>query len=108
MESRLCIAGCGQVEDLNRLFLSCPFFGALWPLVRDWLGVAGAESQVISDHFLQFIHYACDLKSRRSFFHLIWLLCVWVLWKDRNDKLFRNNYSSLPHMLDKVKSYSLW
>jgi len=108
MELRLCIAGCGQVEDLNHLFLSCPFSEALWPLVRDWFSVVGAETQVISDHFSQFIHYAGDRKSRRSFFHLIWLLCVWVLSKERNDKLFRNIHSFLPHMLDNVKSYSLW
>jgi hypothetical protein len=28
MKARSCIAGCGHVEDLNRIFLSCPFFGA--------------------------------------------------------------------------------
>lgn len=71
MEAWLCIAGCGHVEDLNHLFLSCQYFGALWPLVWAWLGVADAESQVISDHFLQFIHYVGVLTSRRSFFHLI-------------------------------------
>jgi len=108
MEARLCIARCGNVEDLNHLFLSCPSFGALWLLLRAWLGVKGVESQVISDHFLQFIHYVGDLKLRRSFFHLIWLLGVWVLWNDRNDRLFRNKQSSIPHMLDKVKSSSLW
>jgi hypothetical protein len=108
MEARLCSAKCGQVEDLNHLFLSCPYFGALWPLVRAWLSVSGVESQLISDHFLQFIQYPSVLKSRRSFFHLIWLLCVWVVWKDQNDRLFRNKHSSLLHMLDKVKSFSLW
>jgi len=64
---------------VNHLFLSCPSYGALWPLVRDWLGVAGVEDQVVSDHVQQFIHYAGVSKSRWSFFHLIWLLCVWVL-----------------------------
>ena len=108
MEARLCIDGCGYVEDVNHLFLSCLYFGALWPLVRAWIGVVGVESQVISYHFLQFINYACGLKSQRSFFHLIWHLCVWVLWNERNDRVFRNKQSSLPHMLDKVKSYSLW
>ena len=107
MEVRLCIAGCGHVEDLNHLFLSCPSSGVLWPLVQAWLGVEGVESQIISDYFLQFIHYTGGLKSRRSFFHLIWLLSVWVLCNDRNDRLFRNKQSSLPQMLDKVKSYSL-
>jgi len=32
------------------------------------------------NNLLQFIHYAGGLKPRWSPFHLIWLLCVWVLW----------------------------
>jgi len=90
MQARSCLVGYGQVEDLYHLFLSCPLSGALWSLVRAWLGVQGVESQVLADHFIQFIHYASGLKPRRYFFHLIWLLCVWILWNDRNDRLFRN------------------
>ena len=108
VEARSCIDGCGHVEDLNHLFLSCPYFGALWPMVRAWFGVVGVETQFISDHFLQFINYAGGLRARRSFFHLIWLLCVWILWNERNDRVFRNKQSSTSQMLDKVKSYSLW
>ena len=108
VDSRMCCAGCEHAEDLKHLFLICPYHGLLWSLVRAWLGVEGVESQVISDYFSQFIHYAGGLKSRRSFFHLIWLLCVWIIWNDRNDRLFRNKQSSLPQLLDKVKSYSLW
>jgi len=108
VDSRMCCAGCEHAGDLKHLFLICLYHGALWSLVQAWLGVEGVESQVISDHFSQFIHYAGGLKSRRSFFHLIWLLCVWIIWNDRNDRLFRNKQSSLPQLLDKVKSYSLW
>jgi len=107
LEARLCVNGCRHVEDVNHLFLSCPIFGALWPLVTAWLGVEGVDPQHISDHFLQFIRYAGGLKLRRSFFHLIWLQCVWVLWNERNDRIFKNRQSSLPQMLDKVKSSSL-
>jgi len=71
LEARSCIDGCGHVEDVNHLFLSCPYFGALWPLVRAWLGVVGVESQFISDNFLQFINYVGGLRSRCSFFYLI-------------------------------------
>ena len=71
LEEQLCVAGCGHVEDSTHLFLSCPTLGTLWPLVWVWLGVEGVDSQVISDHFLQFINYASGLKWRRSFFHLI-------------------------------------
>ena len=41
VEAWSCIDGCGHVKDLNHLFLSCPYFGALWPMVRAWLGVVG-------------------------------------------------------------------
>lgn len=108
VENRFCVSGCGQVEDVNHLFLSCPIFGALWPLVRAWLGVEGVDSHAISDHFVQFIEYAGGLKLRRSLFHLIWLQCVSVLWKERNDRLFQNRQSSIPLLLDKVKSNTLW
>jgi len=108
VDSRMCCAGCEHAEDLKHVFLICPYYGALWPLVRAWLRIEGVESQVISDHFSQFIYYAGVLKSRRSFFHLISLLCVWIIWNDQNDRLFRNKQSSLPQLLDKVKSYSLW
>jgi len=108
VEAWFCVTGCGQIEDVNHMFLSCPVFGALWLMVRAWLGVEGVHSHATSDHFLQVIQYAGDLKSRRSLFKLIWLQCVWDLWNERNDRLFQNRQSSLPHLLDKVKSYSLW
>jgi hypothetical protein len=108
VEDRLCVTGCGHVEDANHMFLSCPIFGALWPMVRQWLGVDGVDCHVISDHFVQFIEYAGVLKARRSLFHLIWLQCVWIVWNERNDRCFRNRQSSIPQLLDKVKSHTLW
>jgi hypothetical protein len=30
VEDRLCVTGCGHVEDTNHMFLSCPIFGVLW------------------------------------------------------------------------------
>ena len=64
LEAWLCVTSCGHVEDVNHMFLSCPTFDALWLLVRACLGVERVDSQHISDHFLQFIHYAGGLKSR--------------------------------------------
>ena len=72
-EACQCVSGCGQVEDARQLFLLCPCFGSLWPLVRSWIGFDGI------DHFIQFTNYTGGSKSRRSFLQLIWLLTVWVL-----------------------------
>jgi hypothetical protein len=37
-EAHLCVAGCGDIESVQHLFLSCSIFGSLWPLVRSWIG----------------------------------------------------------------------
>jgi hypothetical protein len=108
VEAYRCVLGCGQVEDAQHLFLSCSCFGSLWPLVRSWIGFDGVDHQDISDHFIQFTHYTGVMKSRRSFLQLIWLLTVWIIWNERNARVFKQKESSVDRLLDKVKYYSLW
>lgn len=103
----LCVSGCGQVEDVCHLFLSCSCFGSLGPSVRSWFGFDGVDHQEISNHFIQFAHYTGGLKSRRSFLQLIWLLTVWILWNERNTILFKQKECSIVQLLNKVKYYSL-
>jgi len=68
---RYCVAGCGQVETVNHLFLHCDTFGSIWQQVRFWLGFSGVDNQNLADHFHQFTYYLGGLKTRRSFLHLI-------------------------------------
>jgi len=103
-----CVSGCGSMEDASHLFLLCPCFGSLWPMLRHWIGFHGTYHCDISSHFVQFIHSTGGLKARRSFLQLIWLLIVWVLWNKRNNRLFNMKESSMIQLLDKVKYYSLW
>jgi len=106
-EASTCVSDCGFVETTHHLFLSCITYSSLWPLVRHWLGIIGVDSNVIADHFLQFVHLTSGGKAKRSFLQLIWLLCVWVLWNERNYKLFNNVVTLIPRLLDKVKYMSL-
>jgi len=46
-------------------------------------------------------------KARKSFLQLIWLLCAWVLWTERNNRVFNNTIIHIPKLLDKVKYLSL-
>jgi len=89
-------------------FYRADFFGSIWPLVQSWIGFAGADHHFIIDHFPQFIFSTSGLKARRSFLQLVWLLTVWTLWNERNNRLFHNKESSIVQLLDKIKSYSLW
>jgi hypothetical protein len=86
-EARHCVSGCGEVESAQHLFLSCGTFGSLWPLVRSWIGFSLVDTHTLSDHFVQFTYSAGGSRAHRSFLQLIWLVCVWVVWSERNHRL---------------------
>jgi len=63
-----CLAGCGQVETAQHLFLHCDISSSLWRQVQYWIGVSGVDHQSIPEHFVQFSYYLGGLKGRRSFY----------------------------------------
>jgi hypothetical protein len=95
------------VETAEHLFLSCSVSASLWQQVREWIGFDVVDSNNISDHLVQFMHMAGGGRSIRSFMQLIWLLSTWVVWNDRNNRLFNNIVTPVPRLLDKVKLLSL-
>ena len=103
-----CVAGCDHDETTSHLFIHCGLFSSLWQHIKSWLGVAGADPRNIGDHLMQFIHCTGYSKRRRSFLQLIWLLGVWLIWNERNNRLFNNIQTPIIQILDKVKSHSYW
>jgi len=101
-----CVSRCGAVETCQHLFVSCPIFGELWLRVHAWIGIDGADSYDIADHFVQFSYLAEVTASKRSFMQLLWLLCISVLWFERNNRHFNNTESSIAQMVEKVQVHS--
>ena len=97
-----CVTGCGHDESTDHLFLHCDVFGALWHQVRLWLGFSSVDYQNIGPHFLHFTNYLGGLKTRCSFLQLIWLLCVWLIWKERNNRIFNNIITPIKDLVNKV------
>ncbi|PNX99715.1 hypothetical protein L195_g022984 [Trifolium pratense] len=89
--AQFCVSGCGAVESAQHLFISCSTFGSLWSLVSSWIGSSLVTAQTPSAHFAQFTISAC---GRRSLMQLIWLASVWVVWTERNHRLFRGSSNS--------------
>jgi len=107
LDAQLCISGCGQHETTEHLIIHCLTFGSLWQLVKSWLGVYSVDHQHVMDHFHQFIYSSGGHSSRRSFLHMVWLCCIWVLWNERNHQLFSNNVKSIMQLMEKVKITTL-
>jgi len=81
-----CSAGCGQLESAHHLFIHCDHFGIIWQQVRFWIGVAGVVHHSLRAHFVQFTNYLSGTRARRSFIQLMWLLCVWLVWNECNNR----------------------
>jgi len=107
LDTALCVTGCGMIETADHLFLSCLFFAVLWEQVRLWIGCVGVDFNIISNHFVQFTCMSGFGKARRSFLRLIWLLTSWVVWNERNNRVFKNVVTEAPRLLDKIKLLSL-
>ncbi|CAJ2645018.1 unnamed protein product [Trifolium pratense] len=101
-----CVSGCGAAKSTHHLFIFCSTFCSIWDLVRSWIGISSTGFTSIQDHFVQFTLSAGGSRARRSFLQLIWLASVWVVWTERNHRLFRGSTSTLHQMLDKIKLFS--
>jgi len=105
----LCIVGCDVVESATHLFLDCGTSNHLWTQVRNWLGISTVFPNEIRDHLHQFSYMAGLPRCTHSFLKGIWFACVWIIWKDRNDRIFNNADSNPYALFEKVKLHSfLW
>jgi len=104
-----CVGGCGLTETTDHLFLGCGFFERVWFLVYHWLGVSFVSLGYIKDHYSQFIQLAGLPRSTHFYLKVIWLACVWAIWKERNNRVFTDTVIDPLHIVKKVKLNSfLW
>ena len=106
-DDQLCVSGCCELETTDHLFLNCNYFGSLWNLVRDLLGFLSVDPRSITEHFVQYAHLTGGSKMRHSFMHLISFNFVWVIWNERNDRIFIHKEKTMSQQLDMVKHVSL-
>ena len=79
LDSQLCVSGCRVLESTQHLFMDCSYYGALWHMMRDWLGFDAVDPLVISDQMIQFSSLVGFSKLRCFVMLLIWFACIWVL-----------------------------
>jgi len=104
----MCVTGCDMVESAPHLFIHCATFSTLWHFIRCWIGMPGVDPLNIDDHFIMFTHFTGHSKAHQSFLQLIWLLCVWLVWNERNNKLYNNIQTTIEQLVEKVKFHSFW
>ena len=64
---------------------------------------------VIRDHCVQFSNMAGMPRSAHEYFKVVWFAFVWIIWKERNHRIFNNTMSDPSSLADKVKlNFYLW
>jgi len=104
-----CVNGCGVAETTTHLFIDCESASSLWTLVWNWLGITVVAPCQLRDHCIQVSFMAGMSHGTHSFFKVIWFACVWVIWKERNNRIFKNMMVTPLVLVEKVKLLSfLW
>jgi hypothetical protein len=101
-----CVFGCGSSESVEHLFLHCTLAGNLWDLVCNWLGISFVHAGELRQHCIQFTKMVGLLLFTQLYFRIIWFATVWVIWKERNNRVFQNTVSDPINLIEIVKRNS--
>jgi hypothetical protein len=110
---------CGNCQFCKRepkpaahLFFKCRYTIRVWNSLISWIGIDLVDTSTwaifdfVKDWWLDFIY--ANSTRRKSFASLI-MLTSWVIWNERNVRVFRN-FASLPYVVvTKIKGEAtLW
>jgi hypothetical protein len=104
-ESTLCVMCDNEEETTVHLFLHCEVALKIWRKMLDWLNI-----NFITPHCL-LAHFACwseSSNSRRMFkaFCLIWHAVIWSIWKERNARIFKDQFKNFDEVFDDIMALS--
>jgi hypothetical protein len=105
-EDNDCVGGCGSPETAVHIILQCDFFGIMWQLIYKWVGISFISPDLVVDHFYHFGHLAGLPRYTYIYFQVIWHSTVWVIWKERNNRVFKHKAQDLIKLLDYVRFMS--
>jgi len=78
-----------DIETTSHLFLSCDNYCEVWSNVWNWLGISSVTSVDLRQHFMQFTLMVGMPRASHLFLRAIWFATIWVIWKDRNNRIFK-------------------
>ena len=99
---------CRCLEDIDHLLVSCVFYGNIWYLVYDWLGISSETSSNPLLHFHHFCALGGVSNQWSAVLKMIWLATFYVIWKEINKHIFQQKAESIHSICEQVKSQVLW
>jgi len=90
-----CATLCGEEEERDHLFFKCDHYSRLWLLISHRLGIVTVLHGDLNIHANKFCALGGFPKNSRIAFTIIWISVLYVIWKDRNSRIFQNQFEQL-------------
>ncbi|GAU47989.1 hypothetical protein TSUD_272340 [Trifolium subterraneum] len=104
----LCDTLCGKEENVDHLFFQCEHYGKIWALISGWLGFVTAFQGTLSSHSTQFCGMGGLSKSCHILLTTIWAATLFIIWKDRNSRVFKAKHATIEVLVEHIKLQSYW
>lgn len=102
-----------SLETTCHLFMECPVSRTLWTQIAVWATIPSllpdewVTADTLKDWFLNMVT-AAPRASRQAAISLYMLVC-WEIWCERNRRIFRSQYKTVPHVLSLIlDEAALW
>ncbi|XP_057775022.1 uncharacterized protein LOC130994001 [Salvia miltiorrhiza] len=92
-----------QDENASHLFTTCTKTQEIWDEIQKWCGISMARPASTAMHWEMFGH--CGKKKKiRKLLNMIWIGCVWMLWKKRNERIFEGKETIVGDFIQEIKA----
>jgi hypothetical protein len=92
-------------EDTQHLFIGCVVVNIIWNSVLKWAGfdqVVQISSQNLRTWWKQALKNMQNAGKKKL--NSIIMLVSWLIWRERNNRVFKNSYKPIPQLIDQIQS----
>ncbi|XP_021979110.1 uncharacterized protein LOC110875222 [Helianthus annuus] len=99
------ICGAGD-ESAEHILLHCNLAARVWEAVKDWTKTRWVNTNGSIAELLQSILDGQMGSHRRKMLHTIAIQAMWILWKNRNEKVFTGKLKPAQIIIEDIKDTS--
>ncbi|XP_022023738.1 uncharacterized protein LOC110924000 [Helianthus annuus] len=101
-----CVMCNGELESVNHLLITCEWAQQIWSVVFQWMKIQLPRYILSVVQLLEFIDsYKGEKKFKRAVYTVVAATC-WIIWRMRNEVIFKNKSPTLVKAIGDIKSTS--
>ncbi|XP_021990982.1 uncharacterized protein LOC110887718 [Helianthus annuus] len=98
---------CGEGdEDAAHILINCNFARRVWEAVQIWTGLSMVNDVSNVYDLLKKTTESNKSRCKRKILHAIAIQTMWLLWRNRNDKIFSGRSRTVQMIIEEIKDAS--